>query len=247
MIQLTTTVSNCATFSSSFLDLGRSLSHSSDLPELVEGSARRSSLLDNPNVREGLDVEGASLESSRSRRRDEKYPGPNEDPNCPLPTLFFAETSCGRLDARSLEPGIELCSTLCEISSCSSSSSASSTSIGSDLCVPLKKSTSHAGEKKSLTVSITPCNATDKERWLFSYGEVLALCKFNVKTSSSAIGKQPIYKLEVTGYSVLNEVRLAYLLSPRWTGIRFRRLSLSCIPPDFVGARAASTRLVHHC
>ena len=47
--------------------------------------------------------------------------------------------------------------------------------------------------------------------------------------------------------SVLNNVRLTYLLFPRWTSIRFCRLSLSCISADFVGARAASARLVYHC
>ena len=165
VIQLTTTVSNCAT-SSSFLDFGTSLSHSSDLPELVEASARRSSSLDKPNVLEGLEVEGISLESSRSRRIDEKYPGPNEDPNCPLPTLVGAETFWSSpLNARSLESTLELCSTLCKSLSCSSSTSSISTAC--DLGVPLKRSTSHAGEKKSLTVSITPCNATHEEHGLY--------------------------------------------------------------------------------
>ena len=165
MIQLTTTVSSCAT-SSSFLDFGTSLSHSSDLPELVEASARRSSPLDKPNVREGLEFEGVSLESSRSRRIDEKYPGPNEDPNCPFPTLVCAETLwSSRLNVRSLETTLELCSTVCETWSWSSSTSASSISIPWDLGVPLKRSTSHAGEKKSLTVSITPCNAT-RRTWV---------------------------------------------------------------------------------
>lgn len=163
MIQLTTTVSSCAT-SSSFLDFGASPSHSSDLPELVEPSARWSSPLDKPNVREGLEVEGVSEESSRSRRIDEKYPGPNDDPNCPLPTLVGAETFwLSRLNARSLESTLAVCSTLSETSTWPSSSSASSISTACDLWVPLKRSTSHAGEKKSLTVSITPCNATHEK------------------------------------------------------------------------------------
>ena len=133
MIQLTTTVSSCAK-SSSFLDFGTSLSHSSDLPKLVEASARRSSPLDKPNVREGLEVEGVSLKSSRSRRIDEKYPGPNEDPDCPFPTLVGAETLwSSRLNARSLESTLELCSTLCDTSSWSFSSSASSISTACDL------------------------------------------------------------------------------------------------------------------
>lgn len=150
-----TTVPNICATSSSFLDFGTSLSHSSDLSELVEASARRSSSLDKPNVREVLEVEGVSLESSRSRRIDEKYPGPNEDPNCPFPTLVGAETFwLSRLNARSLESTLELCSTLCK--SLSLSSSTFSISTVCDLGVPLKRSTSHAGEKKSLTVSITP-------------------------------------------------------------------------------------------
>lgn len=195
MIQLTTTVSSCATSSSS-LDFGTSLSHSSDLPELVEASARRSSPLDKPNVRESLEVEGVSLESSRSRRIEEKYPGPNEDPNCPFPTLVCAETFwSSRLNVRSLETTLELCSTLCETWSWSSSTSASSISIPCDLGVPLKRSTSHAGEKKSLTVSITPYNAT-RRAWvkLISQQYQLVL-RTKLKTTASFTGKELFYKL----------------------------------------------------
>lgn len=143
----------------SLLELGTSssLSHSSVLPELIEGSPTRSSPVNKPNVLAGLEVEGVSTESSGSRKIDEKYPGPNEDFNCPLPILPAVKVSSGREDdARSLKPGLKVWSIPCETSSCSSSSSSSSISIVSDLWFPLNKSTSHDGEKKSFTVSRTP-------------------------------------------------------------------------------------------
>lgn len=130
--KLTTTVSSC-TLSVSRLELGTSLSNSSDLAELVDGSPKRSNPLDKPNVREGLEVEGVSLDISRSRKTEEKYPGPNEDLNCPLPTLLVVETSDGRLEDRTLEFELELSSIVCNTSLFSSSSSASSISTASDL------------------------------------------------------------------------------------------------------------------
>ncbi|RMX47255.1 hypothetical protein pdam_00012917, partial [Pocillopora damicornis] len=72
-----------------------SLSHSSVLPELIEGSPTRSSPVNKPNVLAGLEVEGVSTESSGSRKIDEKYPGPNEDFNCPLPILPAVKVSPG--------------------------------------------------------------------------------------------------------------------------------------------------------
>jgi len=120
---------SCCTLSSSRLELGTTLSNSSDLAELVEASPTRSFPLDDPNVREGLEVEGTSRDSSRSRKIDEKYPGPNEDLNCPLPTFAVTETSVGAPEDRTLEFELELSSMVSE----TSSPSASSISLACDL------------------------------------------------------------------------------------------------------------------